>query len=94
MPEAHPSVSGGADLATLTPAVPAAQIDLLDGRRYVRFVANLSCPSAPLPPASATLPSLDRIIIRFNAPVNCVLHNGQRLICRATNRNGAFRAIV
>lgn len=60
---------GGADPATLSAPVTAANFNLLDGYRFIRFTATIAYSTAalllPVPP---TLPSVSLISIAFNTP--------------------------
>jgi|GEM_PF-4594342 len=60
---------GGADPATLSAPVSAANFNQLDGYRYIRFNVNISYSTAALlQPVPPTLPSVSNITISFNTP--------------------------
>jgi hypothetical protein len=69
---AFESVAGNTpDLNTLSAPVLAANIDMLDGRRYIRFIIDMSYNSPPTTTQANTLPVVDDVRIRFRAPINC-----------------------
>ncbi len=60
---------GGADPATLSAPVSAANFNQLDGYRYIRFNVNISYSTqALLQPVAPTLPSVSNFSISFNTP--------------------------
>ncbi len=69
---AFETISGNApDLGTASAFVPAANIDMLDGRRYIRFRVDISYPSPPATTLANILPSVQDVRIRYRSPVGC-----------------------
>ncbi len=65
---ARPVFDGSAvDSNTLTAWFPSANVDALDGYRFVRFRVNLGYTGSPLPALGAVLPAVTRVAILANS---------------------------